>query len=301
MLLLCMLLTCGVALGAKTESSPPPGDPLPAAPIAPRETRSGLNREWPEPEWRSRPVNQQAAAAPQRSFRFTGVDSGFQPSPNVELARDYRFEPYYRQELSPYDRSRDRDIYDSPRYMDFNRPAVPVAPPRRIIYYDDLSNRNKGPSSYYYPQPQASNNYEQYRGGYNAPVRSPNIGVAPYRYPEQGRNYNYNSNGYNSILSEGTVENAPLVDDPYRNYNPRQPAPWSVQVGTSLTVKDDGRHSSGAARRFYVQSQREEPSLARSLGYVRPQSYNDRPLSYNDRPQSFAPSDRLWSALQPRV
>jgi len=47
-------------------------------------------------------------------------------------------------------------------------------------------------------------------------------------------------------------------DDPYRNYNPRQPAPWSVQVGTSLSVRDDDARGA-ASRRFYVQSQRDEP------------------------------------------
>jgi hypothetical protein len=47
-------------------------------------------------------------------------------------------------------------------------------------------------------------------------------------------------------------------DDPYRNYNPRQPAPWSVQVGTSLSVRDDDARGA-ASRRFYVHSQRDEP------------------------------------------
>ncbi|XP_065332998.1 activating signal cointegrator 1 complex subunit 2 homolog [Cloeon dipterum] len=43
------------------------------------------------------------------------------------------------------------------------------------------------------------------------------------------------------------------------DYNPRQPAPWSVQLGTSLVVKDDqarGVHY-GDNRRYYVQSQNE--------------------------------------------
>lgn len=284
MLLFYLLLTCGVALGASVGTKPPPsGDPPPAA----REARSGSNSNswsWPEPEWQSRQLAPlqpavpavAAAPAPPRSLRFTG---DFQPSPNVELARDYRFEPYYRQDLSSYDRNRDRDVYDSPRYMDFNRQTLP---PRRIIYYDDLSNRGKAPYWQQQQQQQQQPSNYDYRG--YQPVRSPSIGVSqPYRYPDQGRNYNYNPN-YNSILSEGTVENAPLVDDPYRSYNPRQPAPWSVQVGTSLTVKDDGRHSGNAARRYYVQSQRDEPALARSIGY----------------PQSRA-GDRLWQALQPRV
>lgn len=46
-------------------------------------------------------------------------------------------------------------------------------------------------------------------------------------------------------------------DDPYRSYNPRQPAPWSVQVGTSLSVRDDDARGA-ASRRFYVQSQRDD-------------------------------------------
>jgi hypothetical protein len=50
-------------------------------------------------------------------------------------------------------------------------------------------------------------------------------------------------------------------DELYRDYNPRQPAPWSLQIGTKLTVKDDGRQMpSPGGKRFYVQSQQEYPS-----------------------------------------
>ena len=52
--------------------------------------------------------------------------------------------------------------------------------------------------------------------------------------------------------------------DVYRDYNPRQPAPWSVQIGTKLTVKDDGRPMApGRRSTFYVQSQ--PPQLASRL------------------------------------
>ncbi|XP_071450069.1 uncharacterized protein [Hetaerina americana] len=50
------------------------------------------------------------------------------------------------------------------------------------------------------------------------------------------------------------------VIDPFQreNYGPRDVVPWSVQVGTSLTVNDDGRRS---RRQFYVQSQRHRDDM----------------------------------------
>ncbi|XP_059486407.1 uncharacterized protein LOC132203011 [Neocloeon triangulifer] len=49
----------------------------------------------------------------------------------------------------------------------------------------------------------------------------------------------------------------PLPGDVYGSYNPRQPAPWSVQVGTSLTVRDDDSRGAFSNRRHYVQSENE--------------------------------------------
>ncbi|KAK3910474.1 Protein transport protein Sec24B [Frankliniella fusca] len=95
---------------------------------------------------------------------------------------------------------------------------------------------------------------------------------------------------------QGLPPGVPLSDDPYRGFNPRQPAPWSMQVGTRLTVKDDGYGSSSgagpgglppAARRFYVTSQQQpsygEAAYASAYAPAHAQARFPRPLDRGDR------------------
>jgi hypothetical protein len=83
-----------------------------------------------------------------------------------------------------------------------------------------------------------------------------NAALHPSRYNPPGRTGNTPRNQLTVIPS-----NPAVGDERYRDYNPRQPAPWSLQIGTKLTVKDDGRQMpSPGGKRFYVQSQQGYPS-----------------------------------------
>jgi hypothetical protein len=87
-------------------------------------------------------------------------------------------------------------------------------------------------------------------------VDGPNAALHPSRYTPYGRTGSTPRNQLTVVAS-----NPAVGDERYRDYNPRQPAPWSLQIGTKLTVKDDGRQMpSPGGKRFYVQSQQGYPS-----------------------------------------
>ncbi|XP_068082230.1 uncharacterized protein [Anabrus simplex] len=139
-------------------------------------------------------------------------------SPSLGVARDDRYRDRYRPTSTPTSYT----IIDAER--------VPARSPVRAPYpqrpYQDIDSQtryNRIPAPYQPNQP-GGTTYEQFRKPNSVPPR--------------------------------TIGNP--APEPYRDYNPHQPAHWSMQVGTSLTVKDDGRpYNSG--RRFYVHSQEQQP------------------------------------------
>ncbi|KAK7865932.1 hypothetical protein R5R35_005006 [Gryllus longicercus] len=101
-----------------------------------------------------------------------------------------------------------------------------------------------------YPDPDPASRYNRVP----APYLQRNAGALPPLAPSPASPYDQYRRpppGGAARLSVGPSRLA----EPYRDYNPRQPAPWSMQIGTSLTVKDEDRNPYGAGRRFYVQSQ----------------------------------------------
>ncbi|XP_069695841.1 uncharacterized protein [Periplaneta americana] len=135
--------------------------------------------------------------------------------------------------------------------------AWPPPPSQPYAYRDPdtLSRYNRIPAPY---QPQTGGRYAygQSRGAPPPPPDRPNAALHPSRYNPYGRSGSLPRNQLTV-----TPASPALGDEPYRDYNPRQPAPWSLQIGTKLTVKDDGRQMpSPGGRRFYVQSQQQYPS-----------------------------------------
>ena len=138
-------------------------------------------------------------------------------------------------------------------------------PPQEYSYRDPdtLSRYNRIPAPYQQPQGGGRYPYDQRRGlpqppppPASLPADGPNAALLPSRYNPYGRTGNLPR----SQLTV-TPSNLSMGDEPYRDYNPRQPAPWSLQIGTKLTVKDDGRQMpSPGGKRFYVESQQEYPS-----------------------------------------
>ena len=125
---------------------------------------------------------------------------------------------------------------------------------------DTLSRYNRIPAPYQQSQGGGRYSYDQRRGPPPPPppppADGPNAALHPSRYNPYGRTGNLPR----SQLTV-TSPNPSVGDELYRDYNPRQPAPWSLQIGTKLTVKDDGRQMpSPGGKRFYVQSQQEYPS-----------------------------------------
>lgn len=148
--------------------------------------------------------------------------------------------------------------------IDAERPPPQNAwpPPQQYRYLDhDAASRYNRIPAPYQPQTGGRQAYEQRRGPLPPPpppppTDEPNAALQPSRYNPYGRT---GSLPRNQLIV--TPSNPALGDEPYRDYNPRQPAPWSMQIGTKLTVKDDGRQMpSPGGKRFYVQSQQQYPS-----------------------------------------
>jgi hypothetical protein len=146
--------------------------------------------------------------------------------------------------------------------IDAERPPPQNAwpPPQQYAYldHDAASRYNRIPAPYQQPQAGGRQAYDQRRGPLPPPppVDGPNAALLPSRYNPYGRTGSVPRNQLTV-----TPSNPALGDEPYRDYNPRQPAPWSMQIGTKLTVKDDGRQMpSPGGKRFYVQSQQQYPS-----------------------------------------
>lgn len=147
--------------------------------------------------------------------------------------------------------------------IDAERPLPQNAwpPPQQYAHHDQdaMSRYNRIPAPYQQPQAGGRHAYDQRRGPIPPPpppAEGPNAALHPSRYNPYGRTGSLPRNQLTV-----TPSNPAVGDEPYRDYNPRQPAPWSMQIGTKLTVKDDGRQMpSPGGKRFYVQSQQEYPS-----------------------------------------
>ncbi|KAJ1522112.1 hypothetical protein ONE63_002423 [Megalurothrips usitatus] len=172
--------------------------------------------------------------------------------------------------------------------------------PTGLPYRDRLPGASPAPAAY--PQPYRINPPPP-------PPPSPTTDAGPQAAsPIQYTQYDYNGIGARTATSSALVDakqglgpgaglppGLPLSDDPYRGFNPRQPAPWSMQVGTRLTVKDDGYGNASpgglppAARRFYVTSQQQP-------GYGDPR--DPLPAAYAPAPARFPrPLDRDRTGL----
>lgn len=166
---------------------------------------------------------------------------------------------------SPYPYRQTGNGGNSYSIIDAERPPPQNAwpPPQQYAYRDQdaVTRYNKIPAPYQQPQAGGRQAYDQRRGPplpppLPLPTDGPNAALHPSRY---------NQYGHTASLPRHqltvTPSNPGLGDEPYRDYNPRQPAPWSMQIGTKLTVKDDGRQlPSPGGKRFYVQSQQQYPS-----------------------------------------
>lgn len=140
------------------------------------------------------------------------------------------------------------------------RPPQSAWPPPSFQQYrdpDGLSRYNRIPAPYQQPLAGERYAYDQRRGPPPPPpADGQNAALHPSRYNPYGRTGNTPRNQLTVVPSNPAVS-----DERYRDYNPRQPAPWSLQIGTKLTVKDDGRQMpSPGGKRFYVQSQQGYPS-----------------------------------------
>lgn len=161
--------------------------------------------------------------------------------------------PYrYRQ---PGNGGNSYSIIDAERHPSQN--AWPPTPYQQYRDPDGVSRYNRIPAPYQQPQTGERYAYDQRRGPPPPPpADGPNAALHPSRYHQYGRTGNTPRNQLTVIPSNPVVG-----DERYRDYNPRQPAPWSLQIGTKLTVKDDGRQMpSPGGKRFYVQSQQGYPS-----------------------------------------
>ncbi|PSN49446.1 hypothetical protein C0J52_06601 [Blattella germanica] len=176
--------------------------------------------------------------------------------------RESRYEDTNIRQGGRDDRYRYRPPGNSGSYaiIDAERPPPPQnGYPHPNSYRDpDASSRyNRIPAPYQQSQPGGRYPYDQRRGAPPpAPLGSerPNAALHPSRYNPYGRT---NSNAPRSQLT--VTPTNPAGEELYRDYNPRQPAPWSLQIGTKLTVKDDGRPMpSPGGQRFYVQSQQQQ-------------------------------------------
>ncbi|XP_034230091.1 extensin-like [Thrips palmi] len=157
-----------------------------------------------------------------------------------------------------------------------------------LPYRDRLPGAGPAPAAY--PQPYRINPPLQAAPPSPTPDAGPQA-ASPIQYTQ----YDYNGIGARTATASALLDSKqglplppgpPLSDDPYRGFNPRQPAPWSMQVGTRLTVKDDGYGGGSAggglppaARRFYVTSQ-QQPGYGDALYGPQPARF-PRPL---DRP-----------------
>ncbi|XP_049837715.1 translation initiation factor IF-2-like [Schistocerca gregaria] len=167
--------------------------------------------------------------------------------------------PYYQQRPGP-----DYYSYSSRPDVDYSgrRPDLDYSARRPDLDYSarrpELDYSARRPELAYSGRPET----EGRRTLPLAPVPEHRRPGAPYRGP-QGQ-----------VAVPGPL--LPDEAEPYRGYNPRQPAPWSMQIGARLTVKDDGRrlpfgsgggNGGGPGRRFYVNSQAPGPHYAVPLRY----------------------------------
>ncbi|PNF41082.1 hypothetical protein B7P43_G06222 [Cryptotermes secundus] len=165
----------------------------------------------------------------------------------------------------PYPYRQTGNAGNSYSIIDAERPPPQNAwpPPQQYAYRDPdvVSRSNRIPAPYQQPQAGGRQAYDQRRG----PPLPP-----PLPLPDDGPNAALHPSRYNQFGHTGSLprhqltvmpSNPAVGDEPYRDYNPRQPAPWSMQIGTKLTVKDDGRQlPSPGGKRFYVHSEEQYPS-----------------------------------------
>nr|CAD7439140.1 unnamed protein product [Timema bartmani] len=200
--------------------------------------------------------------------RYRSIDSGdigpyqtYEPSVSDEFKypREGRFEDS-RYSSAPI------AVSTGDRYRYQPRPSYTIIdadrnPPLRRPYIG-YQSQPAPPQNYYNDGP----------GRYNripSPYLPASTGRSQYDRPDSyddGRRYvnggQYSPRHREAVKPSGTSVgySAPIIgEDPYRDYNPRQPAPWSMQIGTRLTVKDDGRpmnpRPGRPGRPFYVESQ----------------------------------------------
>ena len=191
-----------------------------------------------------------------RSYNKHPRESRYEDNPIRSSGRDSSYS--YRQ---PGAGGSSYAIIDAERSL----PQKAWPPPQEYAYRDPdiLSKYNRIPAPYQLPQGGGRYPNDQHHGPPPPslpppppPADGPNASLHPSRYNTYGRTGNLPR----SQLTV-TPSHSSLGDEPYRDYNPRQPAPWSLQIGTKLTVKDDGRQMpSPGGKRFYVQSQQEYPS-----------------------------------------
>ncbi|KAJ9600870.1 hypothetical protein L9F63_000982 [Diploptera punctata] len=252
--------------------------------IPPPTQRTPTQREplsYPSSSYTREPITdyRREGEPPRRIIYYANLPEDTHGRPPVEPV-DYRRDRYGYDDRYDYGRSYNKYPRES-RYEDtvlrqparddryrYNPPRTPggyaiidadrSSLPPRSSYPDNIPRYNRIPAPYQQSQPAGRFGYDQRRGP--SPVSSdpdrPNAALHPSRYNNYGRS------GGNIPRNQLTVTPTnPAGDELYRDYNPRQPAPWSLQIGTKLTVKDDGRPMpSPGGQRFYVQSQQQYPS-----------------------------------------
>ena len=170
--------------------------------------------------------------------------------------RESRYEDTVLRQPPRDDRYRYRTPVNAGGYAIIDAERTPN--PSQNSYPDNIPRYNRIPAPYQQSQPGSRYGYEQGRSSPPYPPNSdrPNAALHPSRYNTFSRS------GGNLPRNQLTVAPSnPNGDELYRDYNPRQPAPWSLQIGTKLTVKDDGRPvPSPGGQRFYVQSQQQYPT-----------------------------------------
>ncbi|XP_063218683.1 uncharacterized protein LOC134528941 [Bacillus rossius redtenbacheri] len=196
-------------------------------------------------------------------------------------------------EIPAYDASRDYLYRDVTPADDFGAP--PPAPRKRIIYYANLPEVTRHGPAYvtrgypgypldvpkyqrdgrydFAPGPIAVSSGDRFtyvpggRSTYTIVDADPPGYYDAGRYGRVPAPYQPLAGGGRGYYPEGPRYREAVLrpqagygDGPYRDYNPRQPAPWSMQVGARLLVNDDGRpmapRPGSPGRPFYVESQR---------------------------------------------
>lgn len=262
MLLLALVLITG-AMSAPIEE-PPPSRWSGSAPaidmvsdrgswrLPPAESRAPFvtsGRE-PPPYYREEP---QRRVAPRRIVYYADL-----PDVGPKYTRQSRYEGPERRDL-PYGRAPAPSYTIIDAELDGDRKHLPTT---RGVEYSQAplpdSRYNRIPAPYqpeYRRLPEADFRYQPSEPNYRRPpqkdYRRPLLQSNPETQPRRPESVG----DERRLQQSGELYQRLPEDDPYHDYNPRQPAPWSMQIGARLTVKDDGRRPSAAGRRFYVQSQ----------------------------------------------